>query len=238
MAELYENYFDHRRVDSPTGEVKPLPPYLEAQLPANLDARILDIGCGHGDILRALKLKGYANVQGVDVSPDAVQECQKLGLDVGRIDDIEALRPNAGKYDLVIMTHVLEHIPKAKAIATAKHVRDVLLTEAGAYYLAVPNAQSNTGCYWAYEDFTHETLYTAGSLSFVLSCAGFKETVFLDADGLGSEGGWKRLARKALLSLYRRNIAFWNRVTGSSYHGPSPVIFTYELKAIARGRTK
>lgn len=235
MSALYENYFDHRQAGTPVEVEKPLPPYLASHLPADRQARILDIGCGHGEVIRALQRQGYTNVQGVDVSPDAVLECQKLGLNVSRIDAIEDLRPASGAYEFVIMTHVLEHLPKAQVVATLKHIRTVLLTETGSYYVAVPNAQSNTGCYWAYEDFTHETLFTAGSLYFVLKCAGFKDVEFLDADGLANASGWKRAVRRFLLGLYRRNIVFWNRVTASSYHAPSPVIFTFELKAVAKG---
>lgn len=42
----------------------------------------------------------------------------------------------------------------------------------------MPNAQSNTDCYWAYEDFTHYTLFIAGSLLYVLREAGFTNIEF------------------------------------------------------------
>jgi len=44
----------------------------------------------------------------------------------------------------------------------------------------------------------------------------------------------KRLLKKALLSLYRANYKFWNRVTTSAVHAPSPMIFGYEVRALAR----
>ena len=100
--------------------------------------------------------------------------------------------------------------------------------------IMVPNAQSNTGCYWAYEDFTHTTLFTAGSLYFVLKAAGFDTVQFLDPDGLvGSRPGFKQ-PRAFFLFIYKMNIRFWNLVTASSFHQPSPQIFSYELKALAK----
>ncbi|MGC9101323.1 MAG: hypothetical protein ACP5HC_08750 [Caldisericum sp.] len=39
----------------------------------------------------------------------------------------------------------------------------------------VRNVQSNTGAYWAYEDFSHFTLFTSGSIYYVLKMAGFDE---------------------------------------------------------------
>ncbi len=56
----------------------------------------------------------------------------------------------------------------------------------------MPNAQSHTGCYWAYEDFTHNTLFTAGSLLYVLKMAGFAHIEIIDKDALvGVKGGKK-----------------------------------------------
>lgn len=47
----------------------------------------------------------------------------------------------------------------------------------------VPNAQSYTGAYWRYEDFTHNIMFTAGSSTYVLRSAGFENIEFLDPDG-------------------------------------------------------
>jgi len=60
----------------------------------------------------------------------------------------------------------------------------------------VPNAQSPVGCYWAYEDFTHTTLFTAGSLYYVLKMAGFKEITFVDPLCIEGLPLWKKMVRK------------------------------------------
>lgn len=57
-----------------------------------------------------------------------------------------------------------------------------MLADNGIIFISVPNAQSHTGCYWAYEDFTHSYLFTAGSLEYVLRAAGFSNVHIVDAD--------------------------------------------------------
>ncbi|MGB9794568.1 hypothetical protein [Caldisericum exile] len=63
--------------------------------------------------------------------------------------------------------------------------------------------------------------------------AGFDEIEFVDIEYL--EGLFiKRMIKKFLLRLYKFNIHFWNRVTSSSFHKPSPEIYSFEIKVIAR----
>lgn len=232
----YEGYFGYRNVSPSANENYLLPTHLLDVFPGDRRTRILDIGCGFGHLLRALQGIGYENTEGVDVSSEAVAHCTEAGLNVTRITDLaqHCEEQREPVYGLVIMNHVLEHIEKSKIIPTLKAIREKLLVPGGSFLVMVPNAQSNTGCYWAYEDFTHTTIFTAGSLLFVLRAAGFETIRFLDPDGLeGSKPVFKAI-KKVLLGFYRRRTHFWNLVTNSAFHAPSPRIFTYELKALAR----
>ncbi len=213
-----------------------LPAYLADVLPADPRARILDIGCGLGQTLRELLRRGYVNASGIDVSGEAVDHCRRNGLAVEKIRDLEEFcrsRP-APQFDLVIMSHVLEHIEKPAIVGTLRAVRECLLADGGALLAAVPNAQSSTGCYWAYEDFTHTTLFTAGSLLYVLRAAGFARIDLLDIAGTAGSGAAARLVKRLLLGIYAARTAFWNLATSSAFHRPSPAVFTYEIKALAR----
>ena len=98
----------------------------------------------------------------------------------------------------------------------------------------VPNAQSNTNCYWAYEDFTHTTLFTSGSIFYVLKMAGFKEIRFVDTDCTAGLPYHKKILRKLLMKIFYFRVEFWNRVTSSSFHKPSPKIYSYEIKVLAK----
>ena len=82
---------------------------------------------------------------------------QKEGFDV---DCVDFANYQGGAVDVIIMSHVLEHFPKDNIIPTLKKAYNILNPN-GKLIVSVPNAQSNTGSYWAYEDFTHSTLFTS-----------------------------------------------------------------------------
>ena len=229
---MCDEYFTLRNVEE---SVYVLPTYLNDVLPVKRDAKILDIGCGLGSFLQNLTNKGYTDLNGVDISEEAIAASCRKNLSVEKIDSLDDYcQASADRFDFIVMSHVLEHLEKVKIIATLALIREKLLAPEGSLVLMVPNAQSHTGCYWAYEDFTHQTLFTAGSLSFVLRAAGFSSVKFLDPDGLAGSAPLVRWLRIILLKIYKANVWFWNRVTNSSFHKPSPQIFTYELKALVK----
>ena len=76
---------------------------------------------------------------------------------------------NKYKYSLTsISLHVLEHLDE-KTLTNLPEIFFDMLCEYGKVFIAVPNALSSTGLYWRYEDFTHNRIFTVGSLQFVLS---------------------------------------------------------------------
>jgi predicted TPR repeat methyltransferase len=232
---VYQDYYANRGVTSADYEGFRLPAYLRQVLPADRGARVLDIGCGFGSMLQALRDLGYRSLQGVDISAEAVEASRGRGLDVTRIDDLDGYcRASTGRFDLILMSHVLEHLDKTGIIGTLRLIRERILAPGAALVIMVPNAQSATGCYWAYEDFTHHTLFTAGSLQFVLRAAGFTSVEFLDPEAVADSSPPVRWIRRALLRLYRAKLVFWNRVTGSAFHRASPQIFSFEIKVLAR----
>jgi cyclopropane fatty-acyl-phospholipid synthase-like methyltransferase len=184
--------------------------------------------------MHACLSQGYNNVFGVDIDIKAIQECKNHNLQVEEVNPIIMENPFDVKFDIIILTHVLEHIEKEFVIEFLQRLRNNFLSQEGKLLIAVPNAQSNTNCYWAYEDWTHNTLFTAGSLRFVLMAAGFNVIEFIDIDcKLGTKGFRSRI-RNVLLWLYKENRKFWNKITYSYYHQPSPIIYSYEIKASAR----
>lgn len=229
---MYETYFSSRGVDPKMYMNAKLPQYIKFALGEDKRISILDVGCGFGQNLWMLQQEGFENISGIDISDEAIKFCSKKGFTVKQCDIMDY---QGKKSDFILMSHILEHLPKNKVISVLRYIRENVLSENGSLCILVPNAQSNTDCYWAYEDFTHNMLFTAGSLLFVLREAGFKKDKieFLDADGLALSKGWKKIIRRVLLALYKKNKVFWNKVTGSAYHQPSPVIFTWELKCIA-----
>ncbi len=232
----YEKYFENRNVTPGIYENYRLPKYIRKVLPADKSSNILDIGCGFGQMLLELEKAGFENLKGVDIGDEAVTYCGDKGLDVIKINCLRDFCRNhdGNKFDFIIAGHLLEHLEKSGIIETLRLIKDRLLQPGGEMLIMVPNAQSNTGCYWAYEDFTHNMLFTTGSIYFVLKSAGFKTVEFLDPDGLEDANPLVKFIKKILLEIYKGKVNFWNRVTGSSFHIQSPQIFTYELKVLAR----
>lgn len=231
----FDNYFEHRGISKNHYADYTIPAYLQKVLPTDKTARILDIGCGVGQLLDALRRGGYANIAGIDVSSKAVSQCTSRELPVERIDDLHSFcMKSECKHDFIIMSHVIEHLPKDQIIDILRMIRTKLLADGGSFVVSTPNAQSNTGCYWAYEDFTHTVIFTTGSLSYVLLSAGFERIRFLDPQGTEGSMLLAKLIRSLFLRVYRWKVTFWNRVTRSAFHRPSPQIFTYELKVLAK----
>ncbi|MGN0161454.1 MAG: class I SAM-dependent methyltransferase [Lachnospiraceae bacterium] len=230
---MEENYLDYHklRLNVFTKEAW-IPGCVIEHLPSEKSANILDIGCGDGRMLSALRNLGYENIHGIDLDESAVEWVRKKGIDCEKIDLLE-YHPEK-KFDFIIMNHVVEHIPKKDVISTLNYIYSNLLNDNGKMYTGVPNAQSNVGCYWAYEDFTHETLYTSGSISYVLRAAGFEQVDFLDRDGSYDLKGIKKIIMKAAVFFYDKRVAFYNKITESYFHKPSPRIYTWELKVLAQ----
>lgn len=229
----FSEYFEFRNVSEGDYDQYEVPQYLLDVLP-NKNSKLLDFGCGFGQMLKGLRALGYMDVDGADINAESARAVRESGVRVFDLStDGDFFSRLSGSYDFIIASHVIEHIPKSEIVEQLAKLK-MLLRPEGGLILMVPNAQSNTGSYWAYEDFTHTTLFTSGSLFYVLRAAGFSSVDFLDIDCTAGMSGVKAFAKRILLGLYRSNRHFWNRITGSAYHGPSPEIFSYEIKAIAR----
>ena len=230
MDNRYQNYHKNRKNDIYHINLG-LPQFLINVLPSDKKANILDVGCGNGNILYALRKRGYRNLHGIDLDEDVVKLVKKHGISCEKINVIE-YKPNK-KFDFILMNHVMEHLPKKEVIPLLSYIRTDLLNPKGKIVIRVPNAQAYTGCYWAYEDFTHETLYTTGSLDYVLRSAGFRKITFLDQEGLDGAGYGARIIRRLFLRLYDKKVNFWNYVTGSEFDIWSSRGYTWEGKVIA-----
>ncbi|CAN5552585.1 hypothetical protein BH10BAC5_BH10BAC5_09610 [soil metagenome] len=233
------DYFDLRGLDENYYHHYKLPQYIFKNLPEDKNAKILDLGCGLGQTLNELKKLGYKNISGIDISDESVKAMNNLKIPITKVNDIAEFanstsNSSSEKYDFLIMSHVLEHIEKNKMIETLSAIRTGLMNEKSKFMVMVPNAQSYTGAYWRYEDFTHSWLFTSGSLFYVLKSAGFGHIEFVDPLGLWEVPSSKRWAVKLFMKYYKWRTNFWNKITQSSFHRESPQIFTFELKALVR----
>ena len=97
---------------------------------------VLDVGCGGGSFLAALRRRG-ARVVGLDVSPQAARVAWRQNH-VPALSGAATEAPFApGTFGAVTMFHVLEHLGQPQRILQAAHA---LLRDEGRLYVQVPNA--------------------------------------------------------------------------------------------------
>src|SRR5438094_2284113 len=133
------------------------------------NARILDVGCGRGNLLMDLAWLGFANLTGVD--PFLSQD---LAYDNGVKIFKRQLSDLDGRYDLIMLHHSFEHMDNP-----AKVIRDVAarLTPSGQALLGIPVASSfawkHYGVNWVNLDAPrHFFLHTTKSIELLTAKTG------------------------------------------------------------------
>ena len=73
------------------------------------DGSILDVGCGNGAALLAMRELGFTRLSGLEIDATAAQRARDSGLDVrcGELLDADFAD---GSFDLIRMGHVIEHV--------------------------------------------------------------------------------------------------------------------------------
>jgi SAM-dependent methyltransferase len=168
--------------------------------PVDSKPRILDLGCGPGDLLAAFRHAGYTALSGVDISAEQVAIARNSFPGVVQGDLFDYLRqPDIGPFDLITAFDLLEHLTRDEAIEFLRLVHGKLRS-GGTLILQLPNGDSPFAgsVYWS--DLTHETQYTAISLRHLLEACGFRDCEFqehgptpLSVFGIGRTVLWKLL---------------------------------------------
>jgi len=158
---------------------------IKPNLPARRDIKVLDVGCGYGFALRALRDLGFSDVMGLEVSPQQAARSIKAGFQVEIAQDsLNWLRGHPAQFDLMLLLDVLEHVPVAEQICFAEAVYHCL-QPGGRLLLTVPNANAVLASRWRYIDYTHHSSFTEHSLDFVLRNAGFTDIRIANSKSIG-----------------------------------------------------
>lgn len=131
---------------------------------------VYEIGAAAGTALNAFKRQGFA-VGGCDPSRTATAQAMEIfGIKVDRTD-AEHAAPHAGHFDIVLMSHVLEHL--RDPLATLKQLRAHMRTGAG-LILEVPCATAADLLPPGWFAFEHITYFSPATLTAILQAAGFE----------------------------------------------------------------
>lgn len=122
---------------------------------------VVDVGCGYGRTLRALRHAGLDAV-GVDVNPEIVASNKRDGLKCFTPDELEL---QGLKADVLIMSHVIEHFAPPDLL---KFLNDYLELLVPGGYLLIATPLLNPRFY---DDFDHIKPYQPLGLSMVFGGA-------------------------------------------------------------------
>src|SRR5660397_228485 len=76
-------------------------------------SRVLDLGCGNGDLLLKLKRGGMTDVRGVEINDRCIAACVRKGLTVFHGDIDEGLSDyDDGSFDYIVLNQTLQVVHK------------------------------------------------------------------------------------------------------------------------------
>ncbi|MFZ2187711.1 MAG: class I SAM-dependent methyltransferase [Candidatus Moraniibacteriota bacterium] len=166
------------------------------------EKHILDLGCGYGSFLYFLQSHGYKNVSGVDISTEEINICKKIfpSFKFSQLDIFNFLKSANEKFDVIYLSHVLEHIKKDQLFDFLASVKNTL-TDDGIFIIIVPNSSAyfNSAAN-RYGDITHELGFNEISLRQLLMVAEFKNIDIRNYFGASSI--WLRVCRKMALFAF------------------------------------
>ena len=141
---------------------------------------VLELGCGNGLFLRFLENLGVDDFIGVDGDPRIMEEIPvELTSSVRIADFADYFSSEAAdrQFDRIVLFDVLEHFTPEDAVILLKSVFKMLSAD-GRVVIRVPNMASPLALGVQYNDVTHRTAYSPGSVRQVASVAGLIPVIF------------------------------------------------------------
>lgn len=203
---------------------------VRRHFPADRNAAILDLGCGHGAILWAARRAGYTSLTGIDASPEQVAAAKRLGIEGVRQQDLReglaALPP--ASLDVVVLFDLFHYFDRPEQIAIIDAVHRTL-KPGGRWILHVPNGEALFAARMRYWDYLASGAFTHASIAQVLLASGFREVnCFEDQPIPHGIKSWGRLVLwKAIRGVSRLVLAAETGDTGRT------AIFSQCLLAVA-----
>jgi SAM-dependent methyltransferase len=157
MVEGYDAYFEQLKNRLPISYWYRYG-WLYPRISRHLKGRVLDIGCGLGDMVHY-----RPGTVGVEVNPKAVAHCRARGLDVRPMQP-DKLPFEDHSFDGLILDNVLEHLERPQKLLSEMRR---LLRPHGVSVVGVPGRR---GYAW---DSDHKRFYDEAGLNACMAQAGF-----------------------------------------------------------------
>ncbi len=140
---------------------------MQPILPKKSDFRLLDVGCGAGNMIH--HLSEYGQVKGLEIDPRPVKKARERGYDVDEFDVTKPMPFEEGTFDAITALDVIEHNDDDMAILRDSHR---VLKPGGHIIITVPAFMF----LWSHNDEinAHYRRYTAKELRQKLEQTGFK----------------------------------------------------------------
>jgi SAM-dependent methyltransferase len=195
--------------------------------PADRNAAIVDLGCGHGALLHFARKAGYTNLLGYDRSPSQVAAARRLDIPVREGDLFEAIRAlPAESQDVVVAFDVIEHFNKGELIDFTDQTLRVL-KPGGRWIIHVPNGASPFSGIMRYGDLTHELSFTPESLTQLALASKFRSIECFEDEPVAH--GLKSTVRLALWKVLRGVLRLYLAVET----GAAQPVLTQNMLAVA-----
>ncbi len=190
---------------------------------ANPGSKVLDLGCGHGRLLRALTRRGR-EVTGVEENESIVALNREAGLSC--ITTAEFARGDAS-FDVIVMSHLVEHFaPEALVEFMDRHLDR--LRPGGSLIVATPLESP-----YFYDDLDHVRPYTPTSLQMAFA-PGVPQTRHRPRNRLVLRDLWFRRAHFRPVSFKGRRMMSWATMPLAAIECASVLAFHLSFGLIGR----
>lgn len=224
VKDFYTNYSD-KIIDKRLNSPYPIRRYVHARQYESIlryvepGAKVLDAGCGEG-VLSVMMARKGATVTGCDISRPNIERCRAYArennVDIEFIQaDSENLPFKNENFDLVVSSHVLEHLPDFD-----QGLRELMRVTKKRTVVAIPTI--NNLCSWVVVG--HGWFYLKGIKSFLSLFTGLAKMII--AFAAGREGVDERYAGNDVPHIFRFVYAMKKRIRKNnfkliSYEAPS-----------------
>ena len=225
----------HAAVSDAAGNLDRRWPFLEKlvreHFPADRDAKIVDLGCGHGAIVWAARKLGYRNIEGVDASPEQVAMAAQLKIDGVRQGDLMATLRSApaDSLDAVVLFDLYHYFDPATQLRLADEVRRVL-KPGGRFIMHLPNGEALFAGRVRYWDIMATGSFTRRSIEQLMLVCDFKGVACFEDQPVVH--GLKSAARYAVWKAVR--FALRLAMAAETGETAGDAIFSQTFLAVAR----